>query len=183
VPIFDFTVYLDKQPADTDFDALFEAGLDDTTVESGPNTQPMLHVSRQANTLTEAITTVDQDAAKAGFRIIAISEEDLLTIQNIATKTGRSYESVRLLASGQRGPGGFPLPVNQHSKPALYHWAQVAKWLHTHYGYAITETEQAATINAANHLLKARTIKPDLTSITALLQPPQPPHPRQGEAA
>ncbi|MDR1427669.1 MAG: hypothetical protein LBJ08_07930 [Bifidobacteriaceae bacterium] len=164
----DFTAYLDHQPSEIELDALFEVGLDDATPEWGGSARPILHVSRLADTLAEAIVAVDQDLARAGLRMVGVQHEELVGLRDIADRTGRSYESVRLLANGGRGPGGFPAPVDTPGTWALYRWSQVAQWLQRNYGYDARTAEEATTLDAANHLLAARAVKADLSDIEAL---------------
>uniref|UniRef100_UPI003F492B77 helix-turn-helix transcriptional regulator n=1 Tax=Amycolatopsis sp. CA-096443 TaxID=3239919 RepID=UPI003F492B77 len=57
------------------------------------------------------------------------AEPQLLTVREIAERTGRSREAVRLWANGTRGPGGFPAPAGAAGRTALYDWAEVSAWL------------------------------------------------------
>ena len=42
---------------------------------------------------------------------------------------GRTAESLRLLAEGKRGPGGFPLPIADTGKVRVYSWTEITQWL------------------------------------------------------
>jgi hypothetical protein len=84
----------------------------------------------------------------------------VVSLKDIATRTGRSYESVRKLAHGQRGPGGFPAPLST-AQWALYSWAEVSAWLARHYpATAAAVTSHDREIAAADHLIRARHILP-----------------------
>lgn len=48
---------------------------------------------------------------------------------DIADRIGRSRQSIGLLARGQRGPGGFPTPVNPGGRSAHHYWPEVVAWL------------------------------------------------------
>ena len=48
---------------------------------------------------------------------------------DIAARAGRPRESVRLLVTGERGPGGFPPPVNDpRSRYRLWRSSEVQLW-------------------------------------------------------
>lgn len=148
----EFTAVLDRPvETDADHDNLFAAGLDDTSPEG-----LLLHVHRRSESLAEAILSVVVDASKAGFTVVGLLNEDLVTLEQIATRVGRSYESIRKLRSGQRGPGGFPQPQSVGAY-TLYSWSQVAMWLRTRLQLdlpAADATDQV--LAAADHLLRAR---------------------------
>ncbi len=56
--LYEFTVHLDRSPTDDEVDALYEPGLDDCSPVSRPGGPGLLMVSRQADTLTQAILSV-----------------------------------------------------------------------------------------------------------------------------
>lgn len=150
---YEFTAILDRIPTDDEYDKIFEAGLDDTSPETRKG-QCILRVNRESDSLVDAIVSVAEDVKRAGFRVIGIEEEDLVSLKTIATRLGRTYESVRKLARGTRGPGGFPAPISPHNW-ALYSWAEVARWLAKNYGMPLVGNDEARIIAAANHLLHA----------------------------
>ncbi|WOF23867.1 hypothetical protein N8K70_04065 [Microbacterium betulae] len=164
--LHEFTVYLDRQPADEEFDALFDAGLDDTTPETN-NGRGLLHVARDADTLASAILSVVDDIAKAGFHVVGIEDEDLVSLKTIAARLGRTPESVRLLSTGKRGPGNFPAPLTGDGW-SLYSWTAVASWFAQNLGDDTAADEHTRIIAAANHLVRARALVPDLAPLAAL---------------
>ncbi len=88
--------------------------------------------------------------------------EDLVTLKEIAARTRRTYESVRLLAAGRRGPGGFPGPMSAQGW-TLYSWTQVSQWLTRHYPSTVQDRdlltlEHDRIIAAADHLVRARAL-------------------------
>lgn len=156
--LYEFTVILDRVPNDeSEFDALFAAGLDDTTPTVSRD-RCTLDVAREAESLPMAIVSVARDAKNAGFRIVGIQQDDLVSLKAIATRLGRSYESVRLWANGKRGPGGFPRPVSDNSW-SLYSWSAVSEWLEKN---GITKTERTAAelrgFAAANALVSTYSV-------------------------
>ena len=68
------------------------------------------------------------------------------------------------------GPGGFPAPVTTGKTP-LYSWVAVREWFRAHYGDAVASEgdRDADTLAAADLLLRARLIAPDLRDLAPLV--------------
>lgn len=151
--IYEFTVILDHEPTESELQAFVMAGLDNVGIEGGHGVT-LAHFERDAATLAAAILTAVRQLEAAGIAPTAVASDDLVSLKDIASRTGRTYESVRLLAQGNRGPGGFPPPLSG-SGWSLYSWVQVSRWFAEHYG-----TEAASTydreIAAADYLVRAR---------------------------
>lgn len=61
--------------------------------------------------------------------VIRRVEQDFVSIPDIAERTGRSRESIRLLVEGKRGPGEFPTPAGViGSGIRFWAWAAVLDW-------------------------------------------------------
>lgn len=167
--LHEFTARLDRVPDDADDDRLFESGPDDTSPEVVDG-RGVLRVSREADDIAEAIISVVRDAENAGLTVVGIDDEDLVSLKPFASRSGRTYESLRLLATGRRGPGNFPAPLSGDGW-ALYSWAAVADWLTAYTGAPATASEHERVIAAADHLLRARTLMPghDLSSLAHLI--------------
>jgi hypothetical protein len=161
-----FTAWLDRVPTEDEYDALHDAGLDDTTPETDQG-RCLLNVHREAATLTEAIISVVEDAERAGFRVVALEDEDLVSLKTVAQRVGKTYEWVRQLASGQRGPGGFPVAMSGDGW-TLVSWAAAADWFREHHGSDVTSTERERTLAAADYLLRARALGIDLRPLAPL---------------
>ena len=85
--------------------------------------------SREARNATEAILSAIDDSERSGLSVTGVME-DLVTIDDIAEKTGRSAPAVGHWTTGERGPGDFPSPIiHRGSRVKLYSWAQVSRWL------------------------------------------------------
>lgn len=112
--------------------------------------------SIDAGSLAAAIVSCVRMLHGMGIAVTGVESTDLVSLKDIAARTGRTYESVRLLAAGQRGPGGFPA-AQSTGQWALYSWALVSRWFAEHFGGAEVG-EYDREIAAADHLLRARHI-------------------------
>lgn len=92
-------------------DALFEAGCDDATFGARDGAH-YGEFDRVATSFSAALASAIHDITDAlpGLEIVRVEPDDLVSMATIAERSGRSRESIRLLASKQRGPGGFPPP-------------------------------------------------------------------------
>lgn len=151
----EFSLVIDRSPTGDELDLLYEAGLDDSTPEFGPRAVPMIHVHRDAGSLATAIIDAVGQVESAGFTVVGVRTEDLVALKTVAARTGRTYEGVRRLATGERGPGGFPAPLSGDGY-SLYSWTEVARWFAEHYGMPDNTTEYDRLIAAADHLVRAR---------------------------
>jgi hypothetical protein len=149
----EFVFVLDRLASDDEIDALFDASCDDAVLEFRSGTT-VLNFSRAAEHLSSALVSALQDVESVGLRVAAVQSEDLVSVKEIGERTGRSSESVRLLAKGVRGPGGFPPPMSAGGW-TLYSWAQVARWLADHYQL---DNEYDRILAAADLLGRARAI-------------------------
>jgi hypothetical protein len=151
---YGFTLVLDRSPVEDELDKLFEAGCDDATfgVEKG---LAVGEFDRDAPSLAKAIASAVLDVESVGFAVVRVLDEDLLTLADIADRIGQSRESVRRYATGERGPGGFPPPVNPvREGTVFYRWIEVAPWLRDRLGLDIPEVDPALVF--ANLVLQAR---------------------------
>lgn len=151
--IHEFEFILDRPASDEELDALFEAGCDDATPETRNGTT-VLAFARAAEHLSVALVSALRNVESAGLQVTAVESEDLVSLKEIADRTGRGYESVRLLARGSRGPGGFPPPMSAAGW-TLYSWATVARWFADNYGL---DPEYDRILAAADLLVRARAI-------------------------
>ena len=135
--IWEFTLIIegvDAQGSET-LDALFEAGCDDALVG---RTNDIQHIdfSREAQSLTDAVLSAVSDVESvSGLAVVQLEDGDLVSMAEIAERTGRTRESVRLLVAGERGPGGFPSPVSDVQRPnRLWRWTEVERWMQNAFG-------------------------------------------------
>ena len=125
-------------------------------------------------TLLEALTSAIRDVESTGLVVCAVASDDLVSLKDIAARTGRTYESARLLASGKRGPGGLPPPVTTADGWSLYSWVQVSEWLRTNLLTETTARPDERILAAVDHLVRARCLldnRDGLTTLADLLTP------------
>jgi hypothetical protein len=126
----EFILKLNRPVTDEEIDALYEAGCSDASVETGP-VGALVDFSREAPTLPLALVSAVRDIEKVvGLRAVGVACDSMVTQVVIAERVGVSREAVRLWATGQRGPGGFPPPVLVTAGgEQIWDWQQVATWL------------------------------------------------------
>jgi hypothetical protein len=110
--------------------ALYDLGCSDATVGRIGEVQ-YLDFDRGAETFAEAVfeAMAAVEVAVPGARVRRLEPDDLVTMAEIAARAGRTRESIRLLVSGERGPGGFPVPATHfRSRQRMWHWPAVALW-------------------------------------------------------
>jgi hypothetical protein len=122
--------------------------------------------SREARNAIEAILSAIDDSERSGLSVSGVME-DLVTIDDVAEKTGRSAPAVGHWTTGERGPGGFPAPaIHRGSRVKLYSWAQVSRWL-AEAGLGKIDSVAAEVAAAAvdvDALLRARQVLRDAPS-------------------
>jgi len=150
---YSFTLFLQGIDVLTDdsMDALFETGCDDATFGARDGAQ-YAEFDREAPSFESALSSAIHDLTRAlpGLAIVRVEPDDLVSMATIAERTGRSRESIRLLATERRGPGGFPSPVAYvDQKTRLWHWPDVARWLIEHDKAKVDVDPEAADLVAA----------------------------------
>lgn len=144
--------------ADPNLNALFEAGCDDATFGNRDRIQ-YADFNREATNPADAIASAISavETAVPGAMVVRVEPDELVSMTQIARRTSRTRESIRLLAEGSRGPGGFPTPLSWvDAKSRVWRWTDVAEWFETQLGEPLALTEEAETIATFNGLLEAR---------------------------
>jgi hypothetical protein len=172
VTLHQFTIVVSTIPTEEQLDAIAEH-YDDLGVETNPREgRAYVTVDRRTESLAKAILTAVRDVESVGLEPIQIEDDDWVTLGEIADRIGRSREAVRLWATGNQGPGGFPPPINPGRKTLFYSWAEVAPWLRERMGLNIPEVEPVLAL--ANHYLRTRTLEqrvnqPDVAELRPLV--------------
>ena len=72
----------------------------------------------------------DVERAKRGATVAHVEPDDLVNASEVARRLACTREYVRLLVAGQRGRGGFPVPLAGVTGTTLFwSWAAVVRWL------------------------------------------------------
>jgi hypothetical protein len=151
---FSFKMVLNREPSGVELDRLFEAGCDDATfsVEYGV---AVAEFDRVADTLADAVSTAALAVESVGLVPVRVLDEDLVTLADIATRIGQSRESVRRYATGERGTGGFPPPVNPDREGTVfYRWSEVAPWVRMNLDIDVPDADPSLVM--ANLVIQAR---------------------------
>lgn len=156
MPLQHFTLIVEGTDLQSEpfIDALFEAGCDDAAVGRVNGVQ-YLDFDREAESLGEAIISAVRDVEKVdGVRVVRVADAGLVSMTDIATRLGRTRESVRLLITGARGPGDFPAPVTDpRGRYRLWRWSDVTRWLTTRCGDdSLPDDHLVTAINASLEL-------------------------------
>jgi hypothetical protein len=119
----------------------------------------LIEFDRRASSLPRAVSSALQELLKAlpDATVLRIEEDDLATMADIARRSGRTAESIRLLVGGRRGPGGFP-PAAGHldARTKVWRWADVAQWFEETLGEPLPDTSDSAFLQAFNDALEIR---------------------------
>lgn len=157
MPTFTFTLVVegpDLQAGEL-VDALFEAGCDDALIGRSEGFQ-YLNFDREAESVEAAVLSAVADIESVdGLMVLRLADAGLVSMADIAARTGRTRESVRLLVAGERGPGGFPAPATDpRSRYRLWRAAEVEHWMQTRVDetYDSHEDHARAAINASLEL-------------------------------
>lgn len=128
-----FTLVLNlKEPNDELENKLFEGGFDDSLLFFKDQTG-YLDIEREARDFETAILEAIMEVEALGIKVGGVEPGDFVTAAEIARRLGRSKESLRLLISGERGQGGFPVPVaGVTGNTKIWRWSEVLDWLESH---------------------------------------------------
>lgn len=133
-------------------DRFFDAGCDDATV-SFQKGHIILDFTRDATCLEEALASAASAARKAGAKVDRIEPDPLVSLSDIAARTGLSRAAMTHYANGARGQN-FPAPVARvTSESPLWDWAKVAKWMYENHKLDLAEAVAAETVKQANEAI------------------------------
>lgn len=156
---YDFTLFVRADLSDDEtIGRLLAAGCDDATF-GGTTDWGTADFTRDAPDLAMAIgTAIQQIEAVLPGSVVAVEPAELVTMSTIAERLDRTYESVRLLAAGQRGEGNFPKPADIPNiyGVKMWRWGEILMWAGKG---GEEELHASATVTAANALLELRQAK------------------------
>ena len=147
-------------PEADDFeDRFYEAGCDDATI-SFQKGAIILEFAREAPTFAKALISAFADVQRAGARVERIEPDCLVSLSDIATRTGLSRAAISLYGKGQRGQG-FPAPVARvTSESPLWDWVDVSSWMARQGKLPEGDVSNARIVREANRVAQLRDLKP-----------------------
>lgn len=142
-------------PEAEDFaDRFFEAGCDDSTI-SFQKGHIILDFTRDAKTLSEAISSAIENVVKTGAIVNRVEPDPLVSLSDIAARTGLTRAAISHYHKGDRGED-FPAPVARvTSQTPLWDWAKVAKWMYKHEKIDKEEAIEAELVRHANESIRS----------------------------
>lgn len=129
---FEFSIIASGlDPAAADFESrFFDAGCDDATV-SFQKGHIIVDFAREAETFQSAIVSAVQDVLRTGASIDRIEPDPLVSLKDIAERTGMTRAAITQYAKGQRREG-FPAPrFRVTSASPMWLWSDVSNWLYS----------------------------------------------------
>jgi hypothetical protein len=166
VAIHVFTLVLDRRPTADELESLHAAGCDDA-IFGQDHGLPIAEFDREAPALADAIVSAVLSIEQAGLVALRVLDNDAVTLADIAVRLGQSRESFRRYATGERGPGGFPPPINPARNGTIfYRWSEVTHWVRTNLGINVPDVDP--TLIVANLILQARQHKDHVVHMSAL---------------
>lgn len=165
---FAFRIQLRDAVSDEEADRLYEAFNEEIAVEEGPKGH-VVGFEREAESFLGAVLDSLAEVMRLGFEPLAVQDE-LVAMADIAERMGRSRQSVSMLVSGQRGPGGFPRPVAGNVRSPLWHWADVAAWFAGRAGDSVVDEDRIRTIASINGALADRVLSRERPNDVARIQ-------------
>jgi hypothetical protein len=157
--MYEFELILNRELIDEEIDEFWEVTGGDGGLSFGGADGNRAGFGREGRTLVDTvIDAIEQVETISDVRVTGVDLDPLVNIQEIAERTGRTRESIRLLINGDRGPGDFPAPA-LGSAPGrrLWRWSEVGIWL----GEGVDELVEAQMVaQALNGWLALRNVLP-----------------------
>lgn len=153
---FEFSIIASGlDPEQEDFaDRFFAAGCDDSTL-SFQKGHIILDFAREAESLGEAVVSAVEDTKKAGANVERIEPDPLVSLSEIAARSGLTRQAITNYVKGDRAKG-FPAPVARvTAESSLWDWATVAQWMVKNEKLARDVAIDAAIVREANEAIAA----------------------------
>jgi len=151
---FEFSIIASGlDPEAEDFaDRFFDAGCGDATV-SFQKGHIILDFAREAASFEEAIISAAKAVYAAGAKVDRIEPDPLVSLAEIAARTGLTRAAMTHYSKGTRGEN-FPAPVARvTSESPLWDWAVVARWMYENEKLDLAEAVAAETVKRANEAI------------------------------
>jgi hypothetical protein len=139
--------------------AIYELIADASLMGPDDDGSFLLEFDRQATSLPHALVAALEELLRAlpDATVLRVEEDDLATMADLAKRSGRTPESIRLLVAGRRGPGGFPPAAGRlDARTRVWRWADAAQWFEETLGQPLPNTSESAFLQAFNDALEIR---------------------------
>jgi predicted DNA-binding transcriptional regulator AlpA len=153
---FEFSIIASGlDPEAEDFaDRFFEAGCDDATI-SFQKGHIILDFAREAASISNAISSAVKNVREAGASVDRVEPDPLVSLSDMAARTGMSRAAMTQYSKGQRGKD-FPAPVARvTSDSPLWEWSTVAKWLFRNQKISKETALEAEAVRIANTAIQS----------------------------
>ncbi|HWY15596.1 MAG TPA: hypothetical protein VNX86_10715 [Rhizomicrobium sp.] len=139
---------------------LYEAGCDDATI-SFQKGLIILEFSREAKSFAHAIISAFENVHAAGAKIERFEPDHLVSLSDIAERSGLSKAAISLYCKGARGHG-FPPPMARvTSESPLWDWVDVSRWMHQHEKIDREAVLEARLVREANIITRMEAVPHD----------------------
>ncbi len=143
----------DLDPNADDFEARFYDGRCSDATVSFQRGHTIVDFAREAPSLEEAIASAVEDAIALGCKVERIEPDPLVSLAEIAIRTGMSRAAMTNYSKGHRGQN-FPVPsIKITSESPLWIWADVAGWLYRNHKINREVAIEAEAVRQANKVL------------------------------
>jgi len=147
--------------ADDFEDRLYEAGCSDATI-SFQRGAIIIAFAREAKDFAHAVVSALEDVRKAGAKIERLEPDTLVTLTDIAERTGLSKAAISLYGKGERGKA-FPAPIARvTSDSPLWDWVDISRWMYTQQRLPLEAVLEARTVREASAWVRAEKTNPHL---------------------
>jgi hypothetical protein len=143
-------------PAAEDFEQRFyDAGCDDALVAFQKG-HIIVDFAREADSVSAAIASALECVKAAGATVDRVEPDPLVSLSDIASRTGMTRAAMTQYSKGQRGRN-FPAPVARvTSDSPLWDWASVARWLYHNKKLSREAAIEAEALRVANTAIESR---------------------------
>ena len=153
---FEFSIIASGlNPEAEDFaDRFFNAGCDDATL-SFQKGHIIVDFAREDDSIDAAISSAVECVQKAGAQVERVEPDPLVSLSDIAARTGLTRAAISNYAKGDRA-ADFPSPIARvTSKTSLYEWSTVATWLFQHDQLPREKAIEAEAVRLANAAIQS----------------------------
>lgn len=153
--VHEFTIIASGLHPDKDdvANVFYEAGCDDAAISFQKGVL-IVEFDREAQSFSSAVLSAFSDVLKTGAKVERIEPDHLVSLSDIAKRTGLSRSALTNYHQGERG-ANFPTPVARvTSESPLWDWCEVATWLHDRSQVTREVVVQARIVKEANLVIE-----------------------------